>query len=60
METLQPPFDLAGRSLSITPSAGIAISRPDDVPEVLLRLADEAMYAAKNGGRNRFKTLARA
>lgn len=35
-----------------TCSAGIADFRPDDTAEILLARADQAMYAAKHGGRN--------
>jgi two-component system, cell cycle response regulator len=51
-----------GRTLRMTISAGLA-SYPDDrihSPETIVRLADEALYAAKSGGRNRvvrFDTL---
>ncbi|MFZ5720101.1 MAG: GGDEF domain-containing protein [Pseudomonadota bacterium] len=38
---------------AITISAGIAESRPGDVPSALLERADGAMYASKRGGRNR-------
>lgn len=42
-----------GRCANVTISAGVAISREEDSPDDLLRRADEALYAAKNGGRNR-------
>jgi diguanylate cyclase (GGDEF)-like protein/PAS domain S-box-containing protein len=50
------PFDLAGRPLAISPSIGIA-HHPEhgDDGEQLIRRADEAMYAAKQSGGNRFK-----
>ncbi len=39
----------------LTLSAGIAVATPDKplLPEALLNLADQALYRAKNGGRNR-------
>jgi diguanylate cyclase (GGDEF)-like protein/PAS domain S-box-containing protein len=53
---LQRPFELAGGAQgNISGSVGIALY-PSDAgdAEELLRHADQAMYAAKNGGRNRF------
>jgi diguanylate cyclase (GGDEF)-like protein len=39
-------------------SIGVALSHgPDDTAEALLRDADAAMYAAKNGGRNRHRVF---
>jgi two-component system, cell cycle response regulator len=39
--------------LSITISIGVAVTRDvDETADSLLRRADEALYAAKNGGRN--------
>jgi diguanylate cyclase (GGDEF)-like protein len=41
-------------SLTVTASFGVAMLRSDDArPENVLRRADEALYAAKGGGRNR-------
>jgi len=39
---------------SVTASLGIAVSTPDDTPEILLRRADRALYRAKHDGRNCF------
>ncbi|WP_341888822.1 diguanylate cyclase [Variovorax sp. YR752] len=44
-----------GGSLRITVSIGVAVAPPYDLP-VLLRAADEALYAAKRSGRNRVCT----
>ena len=55
------PFLLQGKSdkLPITVSVGIAMTGEGrDTLESLLKRADEALYAAKNGGRNRVRTLA--
>ncbi|TWI67617.1 PAS domain S-box-containing protein/diguanylate cyclase (GGDEF)-like protein [Pseudoduganella lurida] len=53
---LQRPFELAGGNQGhISGSVGIALYPSDAADaEELLRNADQAMYAAKNGGRNRF------
>jgi two-component system, cell cycle response regulator len=54
------PFMLQGKSdkLPITVSVGIAMTgEGGDTLESLLKRADEALYAAKNAGRNRIITL---
>jgi two-component system cell cycle response regulator len=55
------PFMVQGTSdkLVITVSVGIAMtSEGCDTLESLMKRADEALYVAKNGGRNRVSTLA--
>ena len=49
------PIKSAGCSVSVTASCGISISNGGNQldPETLLRLADEALYCAKEAGRNR-------
>jgi len=50
------PFRFDGRLLRVTCSFGVVVSRPDLRPESieqLLRRADEALYRAKNAGRDR-------
>jgi two-component system cell cycle response regulator len=42
-----------GASLGVTVSLGVAAWEADEPPELLLRRADEALYAAKAGGRDR-------
>jgi len=53
--TLNKPFALGASSGTVSASIGIALY-PSDASdaEQLLRNADQAMYAAKNGGRNRY------
>ena len=53
--TLARPFDLQGERLFISASAGVALYPPDaaNVGDLLAR-ADQAMYASKKAGRNRF------
>ncbi len=52
--SLEQPFELAGRRLSVSSSIGIAI-HPEhgDEDRQLMRHADDAMYAAKRQGGNR-------
>jgi diguanylate cyclase (GGDEF)-like protein/PAS domain S-box-containing protein len=55
IETLSMPFILHGQFAYISASVGIALC-PNDAEDVetLLKSADQAMYAAKNSGRNSF------
>jgi diguanylate cyclase (GGDEF)-like protein/PAS domain S-box-containing protein len=50
------PFEVAGRRFQVSASLGIAIF-PTDAPDLptLQQYADQAMYAAKEGGRDRFR-----
>jgi diguanylate cyclase (GGDEF)-like protein/PAS domain S-box-containing protein len=47
------PMPPEGRPASVTVSVGLAGYRDGDVVDDVIRNADLAMYAAKNGGRNR-------
>ena len=50
------PYVEAGRDLSVTCSVGIVATRdPLAEPDRLIRDADEAMYDAKQAGRNRYR-----
>jgi two-component system cell cycle response regulator len=42
-----------GERRPITISAGVAVAEPGDTVDTLLQRADDALYQAKNGGRNR-------
>ncbi|AOY00424.1 sensor domain-containing diguanylate cyclase [Jeongeupia sp. USM3] len=42
-----------GKAIPLTISIGYAAAHPDEGPESLLQRADTALYAAKQGGRNR-------
>ena len=56
LEALRQPILLEGHELVVTPSIGIALVPQDGRdPDTLLKNADRAMYAAKEGGRNRFE-----
>jgi diguanylate cyclase len=45
-------FDFEGTKLQVTVSEGIAQVSPGEDMELLVKRADDAMYAAKQGGRN--------
>ncbi|MBK7461932.1 MAG: EAL domain-containing protein [Betaproteobacteria bacterium] len=48
-------YDIAGEAVCVSASVGITIFPGDGVePELLLRHADQAMYIAKQTGRNRY------
>ena len=53
------PHQIEGRELIITFSIGISIC-PDDASddETMIRHADDAMYAAKESGRNNYRFFA--
>jgi diguanylate cyclase (GGDEF)-like protein/PAS domain S-box-containing protein len=53
--TVSAPYRLAGHELQIFASIGVTLFPLDGAdPGVLLRHADQAMYAAKQSGRNRY------
>jgi diguanylate cyclase len=61
VESMLTPFSLLGHSLVVTVSIGIAIYPTDDVDiSRLLAKADSAMYEAKAGGRNGFRSYSLA
>lgn len=47
------PISFSGGSLQVTVSIGVASSAEAPTSEVMLRIADEALYRAKRGGRDR-------
>ena len=47
------PFRVADDAITITASVGATIVRAGDLEEAVLRRADQALYRAKHGGRNR-------
>ena len=56
LEAMMKPFVINGEELYVTPSIGITLYPVDDTrAQFLLRNADNAMYRAKQGGRNCFR-----
>lgn len=49
----QAPFETSAGPLSLSFSAGLAEQQPDESADALLQRADEALYRAKEAGRNR-------
>src|SRR5439155_20765870 len=54
LATVGRPFVVDGLELLVQASIGVAAARPGDDPQVLLRNADIAMYAAKESGKGGF------
>ncbi|PKO86638.1 MAG: diguanylate cyclase [Betaproteobacteria bacterium HGW-Betaproteobacteria-12] len=55
LEAIAQPVDLGGHRVSVSASIGVTLYPVDDAdPDTLLRHADQAMYQAKQAGRNRF------
>lgn len=56
IQSISAPFDLAGRKVNIGISIGIArYTEEANNEDDLVRLADEAMYAAKSAGKNTYR-----
>lgn len=55
LEAISAPYVIDGHMISISASIGVAIYPQDEADaDTLLRHADQAMYLAKQAGRNRF------
>jgi predicted signal transduction protein with EAL and GGDEF domain len=54
---LVAPVNLGGYEVFTSASVGIALSDSKDLPDVLLRSADMAMYRAKKRGRSRYEVF---
>ena len=51
-QALSAPIRITGTTVDAPASIGVAIARPSDTPDTLLRAADSAMYRAKQAGGN--------
>ncbi|PPK97309.1 diguanylate cyclase (GGDEF)-like protein [Kineococcus xinjiangensis] len=51
------PLTLAGRTLHVSGSVGVAVAGPGSTPRTLLRDADAAMYESKRGGPGGFRVF---
>ena len=49
----QQPLEIDNQPLNLTISIGAALRRPQEQPMETLKRADQALYHAKGGGRNR-------
>jgi len=55
LDALARPFEIQGQRITITASLGYTVFPQDGAdPDTLLRHADQAMYVAKQTGRNRY------
>jgi diguanylate cyclase (GGDEF)-like protein len=50
------PFPIDGAAIAVTVSVGVTVLAPGETLEPALQRADEALYGAKRGGRNRVET----
>jgi diguanylate cyclase (GGDEF)-like protein len=57
LEALRAPMTIQGKDLVTGGSIGIVLGAPDEGASSLLRKADQAMYAAKAGGKDRHVTF---
>ena len=55
LAAMAPPMRIAGRSVSVTASIGIAMAGDYDTATDLLRAADRRMYEAKRAGRGLYR-----
>lgn len=55
LSAIEQPIQASGRTFTLSASIGVAIYPDDDEdPDTLMRHADQAMYVAKQSGKNRY------
>jgi diguanylate cyclase (GGDEF)-like protein/PAS domain S-box-containing protein len=59
-KAIAQPISYEGRSLTVTVSIGMTITRAGSDPESVLREADSAMYRAKAEGKNQYQVFGEA
>lgn len=60
LEQMKKPFHIKQHDISISASIGVALAPGDaDAPDALMEPADQAMYASKEAGGNRFSFFSR-
>lgn len=52
---MQAPFEIGAHALLVTTSIGVAFLQQGSHADDVIKRADQAMYSAKRGGRNRFE-----
>lgn len=56
VKAVSPPYEIAGRQITVGVSVGVAFYPDDGITELaLLKIADERMYEAKRSGGNAIK-----
>ncbi|UTH73383.1 PAS domain S-box protein [Chromobacterium sp. IIBBL 290-4] len=56
LDAVASPVQLGSKMVAVTASIGVSLYPQDNVdPDTLLRHADQAMYVAKNAGKNRYQ-----
>jgi len=54
---MQKPMQIDGMTVQVSASIGVAFSKQNSSSDALMKLADQALYAAKSAGRNTYQTI---